>query len=370
MPAPLKKGSLILNISILTGLFATYLAIYIPPSMFWPAAVWSLGYSYVLLLVIVYTLFLLIRRKRIALLFIIGLTLGWPIHKRVLQVHRSETANQNAIKVLSFNVRLFNKYGWKIDTNVREQVLHFLIDEQPDIACFQEFYHLENHEKLATFNHVKNAIGAEYSFFEKFTPVDPGRFFGLAIFSKYPIISSGVVHKDPDLMHKARAIYADIKVQEQIIRVYNMHLVSLRFGPKDYAFLENPTEGGSNQQLEGSKTIIRKIRDAVQKRNEEIQVLSQHIKNSPYPVILGGDMNDPPHSYAYSQLNELLSDAFQQAGLGFGFTHQGKGAMPPFRIDYLFASETLSCVQFNTHNEVLLSDHLPITAEYIIHSAD
>ena len=43
------------------------------------------------------------------------------------------------LKLMSFNVRLFNSYNWIDNENIPESILSFVNKESPDILCLQEF---------------------------------------------------------------------------------------------------------------------------------------------------------------------------------------------------------------------------------------
>ena len=42
------------------------------------------------------------------------------------------------------------------------------------------------------------------------------------------------------------------------------------------------------------------------------------MKSCPYPIIICGDFNDTPVSYAYQQLGDNMIDAFLESGNGIG----------------------------------------------------
>ena len=65
---------------------------------------------------------------------------------------------------------------------------------------------------------------------------------------------------------------------------------------------------------------IQKINEGNKIRVNQIEIINQNISNSPHPVILCGDMNDSPHSYAYNKMTTNLNDAFTKSGYGFGTT--------------------------------------------------
>ncbi|HMT30389.1 MAG TPA: hypothetical protein PKD91_14035, partial [Bacteroidia bacterium] len=55
------------------------------------------------------------------------------------------------IKVMSFNVRLFDLYNWSHNEATRNSIMNLLSEEQPAILCLQEFYSSERHD----FDNVK-----------------------------------------------------------------------------------------------------------------------------------------------------------------------------------------------------------------------
>ncbi len=83
-----------------------------------------------------------------------------------------------------------------------------------------------------------------------------------------------------------------------------------------------------------------------------------HMNSSPYPVILCGDFNDPPFSYAYNTLSKDLNDTFIDEGKGTGATYIGK--IPFFRIDFILYDKLL-CINHEVINSKW-SDHYPIMA--------
>jgi endonuclease/exonuclease/phosphatase family metal-dependent hydrolase len=88
----------------------------------------------------------------------------------------------------------------------------------------------------------------------------------------------------------------------------------------------------------------------------------EHLSESNNPVILCGDLNDIPYSYAYHEINSDLNNSFVQAGRGFGFTFNGK--MFFLRIDHQFFNKDFKINSFTTHREMKLSDHFPVTGKY------
>ena len=82
------------------------------------------------------------------------------------------------------------------------------------------------------------------------------------------------------------------------------------------------------------------------------------LADCPYPLIMCGDFNDTPLSYAYKKISNDLKDAFVYAGYGLGNTYSGN--LPPVRIDFILHSPSFNSHEFKVHG-ILLSDHYPVS---------
>jgi endonuclease/exonuclease/phosphatase family metal-dependent hydrolase len=111
--------------------------------------------------------------------------------------------------------------------------------------------------------------------------------------------------------------------------------------------------------MEEIKDISFRFRDALKKRAKQVEIVTNHILNSPYPVIVCGDFNDSPISYNYRQMRRNLNDAFIEAGAGVGHTY--KGFFPSFRIDYILYNQEFKATSYSSPR-IVFSDHYPVVA--------
>jgi len=149
-------------------------------------------------------------------------------------------------------------------------------------------------------------------------------------------------------------------IKQDTIRLYNLHLASIHFKKEDYDFLNEITDNQNQQEFKrNTMNILSKIRAAYVKRRHQVGLLESHINDSPFPVIICGDFNDTPLSYAYRKISKGRKDAFVESGSGFSNTFNEQ-TFPAIRIDYIFYSPVFTAGNFKVH-KIPLSDHYPIS---------
>ena len=243
------------------------------------------------------------------------------------------TKYNNTLSVLSYNVRLFNAY--EKNTSKEDVIKEFaalLKMENPDIVCIQEFY-------------------AEYAFDMSNYPYqfihfkEPGNRLGHAIFSKYPLVNKGGFDFKNSYNN---TIFADVIVSSDTLRVYNLHLQSIGILP-NVDFL----------QKRGTDHIKKRISETFVEQEVQIDQILKHKAKTKYPVIMAGDFNNTPFSYAYKELQRDMKDAFLERGNGIGTTYSFVSY--PMRIDYILTSKTFDVVRFANVKKTF-SDHYPVSA--------
>lgn len=338
-------------------LIGAYLGTHFSPNVIPYLYYLGLGYPILLGGAMLFSVFWLFVKRKFIWFNVLVVAIGWNHLTHFFAFNVFTTVPTiNSVKVMSYNVRIFDLYNKANRDNSRDGIFNFLTKESPDIACFQEFYHQEGTTEFVTRDTLLTILNTSF-FQERYTHKMVGdKYFGLATFSKYPIINSGEISFENDLNNFC--IYSDIKKELDTFRVYNAHLGSIRLQDKDYAFFGDKETGKIYQRNPEEQMILSRLRLAYEKRAVQIEKVMHDINQSPYPVIFCGDLNDTPVSYCYRQLNMVLNDAFVNSGNGIGTTYIGK--IPSNRIDYIFYSNQFSDTQFNTH-DIAFSDHKPIS---------
>ncbi len=279
---------------------------------------------------------------------LVVLLLTWPSFSHVFSVGLSKpdvALSENSFEVTTFNVRRLDEFEWLDGDQTRQDIATWLAEQPDGIWCFQEFPKRGKATlRSAGFSWLKPRR-------RLFTwPREAGP----ALASSYPVKDWTTYMFEDEDAGQGRVLQADVVTPAGLVRVFNVHLQSLHFDHADYDAVE---EGPSREQ--GAR-LWGLITDASKARALQAQELVRRMEESPYPVIVAGDFNDTPMSYAMHALRgSRAEDTFAAASFGPGGTHLG--AIPGLRIDGILADTTLQCVSHRTHG-VVMSDHRPVTA--------
>ena len=344
------------------ALILSYASPFVNPINFEFFAPFGLIYPVIMVFIIIILFFGLIQRQWKRLIFLtLLLAIGFPLHHHYFSFGKSSSSNpsEQTIKVMSYNVRLFDLYNWNSTKNyaIRDSIFKYLQRENPDVICFQEFYYADS-TKFKTKDTLIDFLKAKH-FQGQFTETKHAinQYFGIATLSAYPIVNRGEIELNSAVSNFC--IFSDIEKEGKIIRVYNAHIGSIQFGKEDYAIFDEKSKISTKKS-----NVIAKLLNGYKIRADEIERILFHANRSPYPVIICGDINDTPISYCYQQINKRFIDSFLESGFGIGATYSGK--IPPNRIDYIFHSDEFASTNFKIQKNVY-SDHRAITTDLIFH---
>tara|TARA_X000000950_G_scaffold119601_1_gene149856 strand:- start:9085 stop:10089 length:1005 start_codon:yes stop_codon:yes gene_type:complete len=270
------------------------------------------------------------------LLFILSFLIGyneWNLFYKF--PNTSLRKSSSTFSVMSYNVRLFNKYRWIDNPNISSEIEKLILEQNPDIICMQE-YSSETAPELK-----------KYKFRYIYpNPSSAGK-STVAILSKLKIKSAGFI----DFKNSSNCgIYIDIKYRKQNLRVYNLHLESFKL---------NKVDSMTNSSF--SKKFKLKFDEVISRQIEQIDFYKKTDKFNDNPSIIAVDLNNTQFSETYKILSRKKNDAFHAAGSGLGETY--KYSFIPLRIDFLFSDKKLKINSFKVIRKNL-SDHYPIISYY------
>ena len=329
------------NIVLTVLTFLAYVLPFLAPKLFPFLSVLTLVLPLFLIVNALFFVYWMLQMKRQMVLSGIVLVLGITFVNKFYKFSSHDISKEESdILVMSYNVRLFNLFQWIERESVKEDIRTFINDQNPDVLCIQEYSQTANVD-LRIYKH-------------KFIFMQGNKIkTGQAIFSKFPIVDKGNIEfpESDNLI-----VYADVRKGNDTIRVYNMHLQSIKISP-DVTELESNVETINQRK---SEVVFKRIGEAFTKQQVQAEILMKHKKECHYPMIICGDMNNSAFSYVYRSIKGDLNDCFEEAGKGFGETYNFK--YYPARIDYIFADKSMKVKSFQNYPQFKNSDHYPIVA--------
>ncbi|MGO4708081.1 endonuclease/exonuclease/phosphatase family protein [Chryseobacterium sp. 2TAF14] len=320
---------LFIHLVVLALLISTFANAWIAPNYFSKLNLLSLGFPYLLLTHLLLTVIWMIKRKKIAFVFILSTFIFYnPVRRWVnFSPQNSSVDSVKAdLKILTYNVK-YGSSGWN---NVKK----YIKDQNADIILVQE-------------KDTNRALRSDLV--------------------KYPSVILKTKHKilrQADLINdasKGNSFFADIDINGKIVRVVNVYLEPFRLNKNMLGMEDEHSDRKENNKLEA---LYSRLIPTFRAHEEQVKKIRKVVDNSPYPVILAGDFNSVPNSWEYYNLGKNLDDAFVKAGNGSSTSfHDYKF---PLRIDYIFASSSIIPKSYKVDYSVKLSDHYPVIAEFLL----
>ncbi|MBC8320656.1 MAG: endonuclease/exonuclease/phosphatase family protein [Bacteroidetes bacterium] len=339
-------------------LILSNLAEIIPPSQnTWIQAL-GLIYPIIIIVNLAFLISWVIAKSKFAVLSFIFILIGFNNIFNNFQITLLNSVNKQAgeIKVLSYNVQNF---GEKNNNNsaivTKSRIIKFLLKQDADIVCIQE-YHSSNNSLYEPLKEIRDTLSSHSYYYESYFNPKHNQLSGLVTFSKYNAINKGRLKFKGS---RTFGIYTDVVLNEDTVRIFNIHLASIKLVPGDLDFVVKPEADNSEILKNHYLEIYRKLAQAFNLREKQLKYLINKINLTKYDIILCGDFNDTPSSWVYSQLEKYMTDTFVKKGIGVGRTYAGP--LPFLRIDYILTGKRFSTHGFTRHS-LKESDHYPISA--------
>lgn len=334
------------------------------PDTYWFLGILTLGLPILLVVLVLFLLFWLLVRPFWCTLSILFIAISWNAVRQIIPLRLSSDftleKEEESIRIMSWNVEQFNIGQYKTNPEGLSKMIDLINQYDPDIACFQEAVLGDKPESPNYLHRIVNSLNFKDYFFATRTAYTPNHRFGLIIFSKYPIINKKYVIKGKK-EYNSDYEYVDLLIRSDTVRVFNVHLESFRFSLGDRGFLDSIPV--STPTSERSKKIISKMRYNFREKGVQADWIKKSMDSARYPLMLCGDFNDVPVSYAYETIGKGMKNAFAEKGAGFSrtFVH----IFPTLRIDNIFVDPLFKVRQYKRVKEEL-SDHYPIIADVIM----
>jgi len=336
----MRKRTIFNNFIYWCNLLAAFLLLlafilpYLPPKTFPTLSLLGLVVSLLIIVNIIFAIFWAVQlRSRFFVSFTV-LFISYFYFNVFYEFSFGEVSgtSKKTLSVLSYNVRLFNAYEEDPKADAVQTISEILVAQDPDVICIQEYYK----------PNTVDFSGYPYRYIHFKSEKAK---LGHAIFSKYPLINTGALDFEGTYNN---TLFADVIKENDTLRLYAVHLQSLGIIPRVSYLQESDNE-----------KLRKRIATAFEKQQDQVEAILAHKQNTRHPVIICGDFNNTPFSYTYRKLKEDMQDAFHKRGTGLRTTF--KFEKYPMRIDYIFVSESLEVLSFNTLKKTF-SDHYAVRA--------
>ncbi|RHJ93092.1 endonuclease/exonuclease/phosphatase family protein [Parabacteroides bouchesdurhonensis] len=316
----------------------------------------GLGFPVLCVLNILFILYWLFQWEwKFILIGLISFLICWNPVKNYFPFHSkvNPVPQESVLKVLTYNVMGF---GYKNHTKLSpNKIIEYIVNSDADIVCLQEYAEHKS-EKYLTREKIFNALSM-YPYRSIFI-LSNTKFmsYGIAVFSKYPISDSRRIKYESSF--NGSSVH-QIKVKDKNITLINNHLESFKLTSEDRsrysAFIKNM---GSDTFDELRGAIQQKLGPAFVIRAKQANIVAEEVKNAKNDyVLVCGDFNDTPISYAHHTIQGPLVDAFSESGWGMGISYNQNFFL--FRIDNILHSTNMKAINCTVDN-VRYSDHYPM----------
>ncbi|MDR2955320.1 MAG: endonuclease/exonuclease/phosphatase family protein [Prevotella sp.] len=347
------------NIFAIILLLLSILAWTVLPSKITFIAYLGLGFPFVFFLNVCYLiLWLVFWRWRYALVQLAVLACCWSPITTSFPIHfKTKELPENSIKILSYNVRSFN---WQRGENKKKNpIFDYVVNSNADIVCFQEFAagKKTRHDGIVSEEELKE-IMKDYPYYSiiEIGKSKSSHKYGLACYSKYPILNSTKVPIESS--YNGSAILT-LEIQDRKVSLVINHLESNGLTSEDRKLYRDFLRTRDRESFDDmAHSLQNKLGAAYNIREDQANVIRKFIdEQETDATIVCGDFNDAPISYTYHTIRGNLVDAFANTGFGYGMTYHENYFF--VRIDFIMHSAAFQSYNC-TVDRVKYSDHFPI----------
>ena len=294
-----------------------------------------------------------ISKKHILIPFL-GLVVAYVPVMQFCPVHAGGEVPLGALKVMTYNTwsfgRMHDPDNKEAEKETRRKILQYIADEDCHVVCLQE----------SSYN---NIIGADIdSIFGSKMPyhdtckIDKGT--SLMVLSKYPIRKHEALRFESQ-GNLSAAFYLDVNGKELI--VLNNHLETNKFSKEEKQQFGDMVKGDMDRSgiKSESKFVLRKLGAAAAVRASQAEAVASFVRmHKGRSMIVCGDFNDIPLSFARRTIAKDLVDCYVSTARGPGFTYHRNGMY--VRIDNVMCTDDLDPYCFHVDKKCNLSDHYPV----------
>lgn len=267
---------------------------------------------------------------------------------------------QPTFTVMSYNAHYCEDADTTREPEGYSRTLHTVLASGADIVAMQEMYW--NWDEMRPGRRARlqaDSIRARYPY------IVSDRHVNIILFSRFPV--KEVSHTKRNAMNYFAYQQYVLLVEGRELNLVNVHLPSYLLSRGELATMQamrRVSRSTLTAAADSSAGIYAKLRAAFEVRARAAEDLAAVTRPLPSPLIVCGDFNDVPLSYAWRTLRRAgLEDAYAACATGPTYTYNQHHML--FHIDQMLYRGALRPVAFSV-GSVPSSDHYPITATFAL----
>lgn len=282
-----------------------------------------------------------------------ALVLAWGGIARYCPIHKPQPPDNSApgFTLMTYNVYFLLDYEGS-DTP-QNRTISFLLAQDADLVCLQEAPELADpNPGLKVAQAQIDSIHARY-------PYRIPTSHGMNFLSKYPArLLFDTVYSESSAVAAYR-----VQIGEREVTVVNQHMESIGLTQTDKELYHEITAHPNTDYLdEVKKHLLSKLVNAARARNKQADLTAEKIEELVGNVIVCGDFNDSPLSYAVRRFRRMgFRNAYNELGLGPGITYHANRFW--FRIDHILYKGNMEA-RWLERLRYKSSDHYPLLVRF------
>lgn len=268
------------------------------------------------------------------------------------------TPGAQTFSLMTYNIIHGRDLEGKSDGLDYNRTIDYIIKSGVDIVCLQELRGLNPTEV----EHLSQAQLDTLNSIYPYIVGDPS--LDMKVLSKFPVVfEKGYNYIDGSFDPKRYTFYK-LNINGHRLTLINVHLMSFMLTKEDTGVL---TGIRSVQDARNSYSMLKgdireKLDRGFKKRKDDVEILRRTIDRIKGPMIICGDFNDVPESYAYRLLKGTdMKDAYVETGFGPLVTYNRHAFW--FHLDQIFYRDGLKALDVRK-GKTRVSDHYPLIAEF------
>lgn len=334
-----------------------------PPETCGWATVLGLSFPLLLALNLVFLFLFLTFRWRRSWLPVAAFLLAFPPIRLYLPLNfgggSPTTPDGKTLSVMSYNVQGFNGPGIEHDPDSKnlDRIVEYLKRQTPDILCLQE--------STGSWRGYIKRLDSLYAHHDTVTICQgKGMANAVSVFSQHAILK----HERIDYPSKANGTVAFLlKCGADTLLLVNNHLETNHLNKsvrQQYRSILHGEETADSVRSQ-TRNIMGILSEQALQRAPQARAVARYTDSirrlhPAWLVIVCGDFNESPVSYTHRTLSRGLTDCYEAAGCGPGWSMMAKAF--PVRIDNILCNDRLQPLSCRVDRSLTASDHFPIIA--------